>query len=157
MLDFFNTVIVLLAICGIWLGGNTYMRVSDLNKQFELTLEELLRDEYVVTETDEGGVQTTLLTNPTSRIHYRRTSDCEELSISLFFRDSEKSGANNTRVARPRGERRKFTRTRSPGIAEGNPIARHTSGIPSIRTSSSRSTTASADSRPSWRMYFRHQ
>lgn len=110
MSDYGNAALVLLVMFGIWFGGNTYLRIGDLMKQFELTLEELVRDEYTVTQLVEDEVVTTVLTNPTSRIHYRRATDHEEVSISLFFKDKEKSGANNTRVVRPTGERRKYAR-----------------------------------------------
>lgn len=110
MSDYGNAAFVLLIMFGIWFGGNTYLRISDLVKQFELTLEELTRDEYTVTQLSEDGIVTTVLINPTSRIHYRRAEDREEVAISLFFKDREKSGANNTRVVRSTSERRKYAR-----------------------------------------------
>lgn len=110
MIDYGNVAIVFLVMFGIWFGGNKYLRIGDLLKQFELTLEELVRDEYTVTQLTEDGVVTTTLTNPTSRIHYRRAEDHEEVAISLFFKDREKSGANNTRVMREARERKKFAR-----------------------------------------------
>lgn len=110
MVDYGNAALVLLVMFGIWFGGNKYLRIGDLLKQFELTLEELVRDEYNVTQLTEDGVVTTTLTNSTSRIHYRRAEDREEVAISLFFKDSEKSGANNTRVIRQSRERSKYAR-----------------------------------------------
>ncbi len=83
-----------------------FQRKGSLITQLRNIIGELEQGEYTAEQNEIGGVLRIALASNDSRITYERTATNEAITIKLFFKGREFSGANSTWISRARQERK---------------------------------------------------